>query len=681
MDTDPTTPDWRQINLTCLDWRAAEHVAFTTLRPLLTAASEATAIDSWWFIRKGDTWRVRVQSAIPQFIDEAILLLSADAKVRDCGAAIYEPETAAFGGNDGMTVAHHLFHADSRFLLEHLATARDTHRRELPLILATRLMRGAGLEPYEQGDCWAQLAEEREASAALPPGTDLADAVRHLVTATTDTPVSPLSSTPAWADAFDDAGHRLARLAADGDLTRGLRAVLTHHLIFLFNRHGVSAQDQHQLAAAARNAFFGPPPQPVDTRPSSTATGVGATTVATVTDTDDNRTAHLRNDLTDWIKSRGTFHTPTVEAAFRAVERHRFLPDVPLEVAYGRKPVVTQRADDGTSTSSASSPNLVATMLEQLGARDTQKVLEVGAATGINAALLAHLVGDGGTVVTIEFDPDLAAGAARHLTDAGYTQVHVIAGDGALGHADLGPYDRIIVTAEAWDIPPAWWDQLAADGRIVVPLRLHGSGLTRSLALDLTEPGLLTSTSAVVCGFVPMRGTTEHADQHIPLADDVMMHVDAGDLPDSTALAGALTQPRHEVWTGIEVRHDEPAEHLDLWLLTNTADRFGRLTVTPTARQAGIDPALRWGGAALYDTGTVAYLITRDVNDDVVELGVAASGPDAGKLATAAVDLLHQWDQQRPTQPKITARRTTAGDPDPSAPHLVRPHTTITISW
>ena len=197
-----------------------------------------------------------------------------------------------------------------------------------------------------------------------------------------------------------------------------------------------------------------------------------------------------------------------------------------------------------------------------------------------------------------------------------------------LGHPADAPYDRIIVTAEAWDIVPAWWEQLAAGGRLVVPLRLHGSGLTRAVAFDLREPDLMVSASAVVCGFVPMRGVAEHHEHHVRLADDVAIKVDAGDLPDGAALSDALSHPAQSQWTGIQVRRDEPAEHLDLWLATTAALSFGRLSVSGRA-----DPALRWGGACLYTGDTLAYVAARELNDDVKELGVVAHGPDAAKVA------------------------------------------------
>ncbi|MCL2586369.1 MAG: hypothetical protein FWE35_28395 [Streptosporangiales bacterium] len=176
----------------------------------------------------------------------------------------------------------------------------------------------------------------------------------------------------------------------------------------------------------------------------------------TTDDADESTASRLRNHLADWIRGRGTFRTSQVEHAFRTVSRHQFLPGHSMEEAYSRKPVVTQRAADGTSTSSASSPNLVAGMLEQLQTAPGDTVLEIGAATGFNAALLACLTGPDGNVVTIEYDGDLAGQAAANLRRAGYPAVEVVTGDGALGHQPSAPYDRIIVTAEAADITNGW---------------------------------------------------------------------------------------------------------------------------------------------------------------------------------------------------------------------------------
>ncbi|HEY3893782.1 MAG TPA: methyltransferase, FxLD system [Pseudonocardiaceae bacterium] len=391
------------------------------------------------------------------------------------------------------------------------------------------------------------------------------------------------------------------------------------------------------------------------------------------TDTTDTATPgpeQLRTALADYIRGRGTFRTPQVEAAFRAVPRHLFLPGVDLMTAYAPKQVVIKRAGNGTAISSASSPNLVAEMLEVLDVAPGHRVLEIGAATGINAALLAELAGPTGTVVTIELDDDLAAGARAGLVAAGYSQVEVIRGDGALGHPARAPYDRIIVTAGAWDIVSAWWQQLALGGRLVVPLRLHDSGLTRAVALDLQAPGRMTSTSAAVCGFVPLRGTAEQAERVVHLADDVVLHLDAADVPDEAALGQALTYPAHTHWTGLRIRDSEPAAHLDLWLATTGSGHFGRLSVGPAARASAlVDPALRWAGATLYDGATLAYLALREHNE-VSELGVIAHGPDSATLAAQVSDLLHRWNQTRPPSPPSPP--TAATHPITRSP----PHTT-----
>src|SRR5882757_1369616 len=104
------------------------------------------------------------------------------------------------------------------------------------------------------------------------------------------------------------------------------------------------------------------------------------------------------------------------------------------------------------------------------------------------------------------------------------------------------PYDRIIVTAGAWDIPPAWVCQLTERGRIVVPLRLRG--LTRSIAFDRAGAGLV-SHSYRLSGFVPMQGAGSYSERDIPLDEGVALRVDDDSQQfDVEALREALHAPR-----------------------------------------------------------------------------------------------------------------------------------------
>jgi protein-L-isoaspartate(D-aspartate) O-methyltransferase len=121
-------------------------------------------------------------------------------------------------------------------------------------------------------------------------------------------------------------------------------------------------------------------------------------------------------DLIDLLLTRGTIRSNAVEAALRSVPRHRFVPDVPLETAYAPDDaVVTKRDPAGVALSSASAPGVVAAMLEQLDVHPGDRILEIGAGTGYNAALLAELAGPAGHVVTVDIDQDAVDGRPRCL--------------------------------------------------------------------------------------------------------------------------------------------------------------------------------------------------------------------------------------------------------------------------
>ncbi|MET7499561.1 methyltransferase domain-containing protein [Streptomyces microflavus] len=191
------------------------------------------------------------------------------------------------------------------------------------------------------------------------------------------------------------------------------------------------------------------------------------------------------------------------QAAFEQVPRHVFVPyfydhagrkisayetetrDQWFDAVHEDRALVTH-STDGAATSSSSQPSVMATMLEALRveAGIGMKVLEIGTGTGYNSALLAHRLGSD-SVVTVDSEPDLVTAARARLAEAGY-EPRVVLADGAYGHADLAPYNRIIATCRINSVPPAWVHQLVDGsgtdaGQIVAPLgnalvRIHRTG-------------------------------------------------------------------------------------------------------------------------------------------------------------------------------------------------------------
>src|SRR5215831_2223712 len=122
----------------------------------------------------------------------------------------------------------------------------------------------------------------------------------------------------------------------------------------------------------------------------------------------------LNHALIDQMKQDGNLHDARVEAAFRANPRHFYLPEIGIDKAYQNEAIPTKH-QDGQAISSSSQPAMMAIMLEQLRLEPGQHVLEIGAGTGYNAALIAHIVGEYGSVITIDIDEDTVANARAHL--------------------------------------------------------------------------------------------------------------------------------------------------------------------------------------------------------------------------------------------------------------------------
>ncbi|MCW8382359.1 methyltransferase, FxLD system [Streptomyces justiciae] len=518
-------------------------------------------------------------------------------------------------------------------------------------------MRAARLDWFEQGDVWAKAGTFRPPAPPLAPewATSLTVAVRTLMTADARslcTAKGPLEGHADWIAAFEHAGTTLARLAASGHLTRGLRAVIAHHLIFHANRAGLLSADQSALFTIAREAIMGSSDNtasPADG--TSNTTSVQAVNTDTLT-TSDAAATRLRNALVDQIRAHGHARTCCVETALRTVPRHLFVPDSPLEAAYANRPVDIKYDASGVSISCASQPDVVAVVLDQLEAQSGERILELGAGSGYNAALLGHLVGDRGHVDTLDVDDDLVEGARANLAAAGFTNVRVVTRDGALGHADGAPYDRIIATVGAHGIPHAWLEQLAPGGRLVVPQRLAGS-VSRSIAYEQRN-GRFTSVSSRMNTFMPLRrGIADDERRIIPLSahSTVRLQAPAGQTIDADALVGVLEQPRTEEWTGMTVKAMESAEWMELFVSCSLPSGLIRMLFPTEAKGTVLADDPYASSTAAVDRGAVAYLARRPSDKTpeggkLWEFGVVGHGPGSDKLTTKVAAAIRTWDRE-----------------------------------
>ncbi|MEU4113786.1 methyltransferase, FxLD system [Kitasatospora sp. NPDC028055] len=402
--------------------------------------------------------------------------------------------------------------------------------------------------------------------------------------------------------------------------------------------------------------------------------------MTTDSDHEVTRTEQLSKDLVAGLRAMDAIRTDAVAAAFRAVPRHLFAPEVPPETAYTNQPIVTKRDERGIAISTVSAPRIQAFMLEQADLRSGMRVLEIGSG-GVNAAYIAEMVGDTGQVTTIDIDRDVTERATRLLEATGYDRVHVVLADGEFGVPEHAPYDRIIVTVGAWDIPPAWTDQLTENGRIVVPIRTRGLG--RSVAFQ-REGERLVSTSIERSGFVAMQGAGAFGEELVYLHDDtVALRVDDGQKADSKLLAQALQQPREEVWTGVSVGDQEPFDDLDLYLAT-TLPGFCLLMAHESAVEAGIVQARPLGSSAVFSGGAFAYVVLRQLDSDSYEFGVFGHGPGAGLLVRQVADQVAAWDSKHRGGPGPVITAYPAATPDdqlPGALVIDKKHRRITVSW
>jgi protein-L-isoaspartate(D-aspartate) O-methyltransferase len=392
----------------------------------------------------------------------------------------------------------------------------------------------------------------------------------------------------------------------------------------------------------------------------------------------------------DDLARRGAFGGPLVEAAFRAVPRHRFLPGVAPAEAY-RDQVIVTKVEDGVPVSASSQPSFMAVMLQQLGLQPGHRVLEIGTGTGYNAALMAEIVGGHGKVVSVDIDAEVVAGARACLGATGYGGVTVLCADGTFGHPPEAPYDRIVVTVGAGDIPPALREQLRPGGCLVVPLSIRGP--QRSIAfrrvsdvlvgISIADCDLSTSGRGEFAGHVTR--TSIGGDRRLWLWCDGPRPIDPG------ALERFASGASREVPTGRAATIGQIFGGLYLWLALHDP-RFVQLGSIAGAQAPwvlGLPGKLRLT-AGLLDSASLCVLgtgattpATSFADDRQLPLFVRASGDPA--LTTTLIDLVRAWDDRgRPGTSDLSVLSYPAtGDHSASATDFVieKRWSRLVLSW
>ena len=200
-----------------------------------------------------------------------------------------------------------------------------------------------------------------------------------------------------------------------------------------------------------------------------------------------------REMIQDQLRRRGIHDARVLDALFK-VPRHEFVPPAFLEAAYEDRPLPIGESE------TISQPYIVAAMTQAVRVREGDKALEIGTGSGYQAAILAHL---GAKVYTVERNVELAETACKRLARLGYLGIEVISGDGTEGYSPAAPYEIILVTAAAPEVPRVLLEQLADSGRMVIPV---GDLYHQDLQLITKRGEEITTRLLDPCQFIPLIG-------------------------------------------------------------------------------------------------------------------------------------------------------------------------------
>ncbi|MEU4359966.1 methyltransferase, FxLD system [Streptomyces virginiae] len=404
----------------------------------------------------------------------------------------------------------------------------------------------------------------------------------------------------------------------------------------------------------------------------------------------------LRRAMVETVIDGGWAVSEPVRDALRTVPRHRFAPEKNLRMAYdaGDVAIVTRRNEAGRATSSVSAAWLQADMIEGLDLEPGAVVWEAGSG-GYNAELLAHVVCPGGRVVTSDIDDYVVRRARRFTAEAGSGRVTVVHGDAAHGApahlVPRGGFDAVLITYNCWDIAPAWRDQLADGGRLVLPLEL--GGYTRAITFQ-RGGDVLVARKLTHCGFVPAQGAYARTAAVADLLDgQLQLRFEDGPAGSVEGLEEALRGRRHEIATGVTMGPGFYFGLLQLYAAT-TLTGFCRLAVTADQETSVVQITTGSDAPAVLGDASLAYLTYVQTRHSEIreererEWFVHTFGDQGPALGEKLADAVRAWDRDvrgdggQSTDPAVTVHP--AGTPDhrlPPGDVVDKDHCRVVVQW
>lgn len=356
------------------------------------------------------------------------------------------------------------------------------------------------------------------------------------------------------------------------------------------------------------------------------------------------------------MKHGGELRDARLEQAFLRVPREAFLPGLPPEQVYVDKAIPIKRDPDGSVVSSSSQPSMMALMIEQLRLAPGMNVLEIGAGSGYNAAIMQEVVGKTGRVTTIEYDPVIAQQAQDNLQRAAMSGIMVVHGDGAAGFDPRAAYDRIIATVGVWDVPSAWVRQLKPRGIIVAPIWLEG--WQYSAAFQAQPDGSLFSERNLPCGFVRLKGPLAGPEVEMRVGTGSLVIYTGGSAQFDRQAIAMLSEDISEGYLGLRLEARDWTQGLIPYLLLTLAQPF--IAGSYYAAEGQQPYGLEGSGVAILSRGSVCFIPIHEAGRALV-----FGGADA---LLAAQDVVTAWAQTgKPTLERLRLRLTPRDEAQPAA--------------